>query len=479
MRPVRLIPLGVLVLTVAIPAVVLGGVWQYADANIPPTTTTTTTTIPPEPVEPLTTPLLSYRRHPTPIAERVAADESAAAYAARVATLTEQIPVTSCLLMVDGDETIAEVDAATALIPASNAKVLVSAVALDVLGPEFRYRTELWSLPPVDGVVAGDVYLVGGGDPVLRSEGVPDPLRYPAFNTTSLDALAEQLVRIGIRSIQGDIVGDGSRYDDEFRAPSWGREITNADAGPYDALLVNDGIIENGNYGLVPARSAAVVFTDLVRARGIEVVGGAANDDRVVDPALTALAVIESQPLPDILVELLHTSDNNTAEMLVKEIGYQARGEGTRSAGLDVIRERLVAWGVPVDGVNLADGSGLSRENRVSCETLVDTITVTPVADQLLELFPVAGRDGTLADELLGTSAEGRLRAKTGTLTDVKALTGTQPAGDDSDVSFALILNGTDVDEPTSYQPIWVDLVQLIEEYPIEVAPDVDPFEPR
>ncbi len=479
MRPVRLVPLGVLGLTAAIPALMLGGVYRYADANVVPTTTTTTTTLPPEPVEPLTTPLLSYRRHPSPIAEAVAADESAAAYAARIATLTDRIPVTSCLRMVDGDEAIAEVAAATALIPASNEKLLVAAVALDVLGTDFRFRTELWSLPSADGVIPGDVYLVGGGDPVLRSDGVPDPLRYPAFNTTSLDTLADQLVRIGIRSIQGDIVGDGSRYDDEFRAPGWGREITNADAGPYDALLVNDGIIENGNYGLVPARSAAVVFTDLVRARGIEVVGGAANEDRVVDPTFTALAVIESAPLPDILVELLHTSDNNTAELLVKEIGYQVRGEGTRPAGLEVIRERLVAWGVPVEGMNLSDGSGLSRENRVSCETLVATLTATPVADELLAVLPVAGRDGTLADELLGTPAEGRLRAKTGTLTDVKALTGSQPAGDGSDVSFALILNGSDVDEPTSYQPIWIDLVELIDEYPIEIAPVVEPFEPR
>ncbi|HSJ91484.1 MAG TPA: D-alanyl-D-alanine carboxypeptidase/D-alanyl-D-alanine-endopeptidase, partial [Ilumatobacter sp.] len=310
-------------------------------------------------------------------------------------------------------------------------------------------------------------------------DAVPDPLRYPAFNTTSLDLLADRLLRLGITSIQGDIVGDGSRYDDEFRVPTWGDEITNVDGGPYDALLVNDGIIENGNYGRVPARSAAVVFTDLVRARGIEVLGGAANEDRITDPSFTTLALIESAPFADVLVEMLHTSDNNTAEMIVKELGYQARGEGTRAAGLEVIRGRLTEWGVPTDGLVLEDGSGLSRSNRVSCETLAAVVTSSPVADQLVDLLPVAGRDGTLAEQLIGTPAEGRLQAKTGTLTDVKALTGSQPGRDGDPVTFAVVLNGTDADDPAVHLPIWNELVTLVDEYPIVVEPQVELFEPR
>ena len=479
MRSTPVVPLGVLALTAAVPAIVLAGVWQYADANVAPPTTTTTTTIPPEPEEPLTTPLLSYRRQPDHLARRAAEDAAAAVYTERVTSLTERITGTACLRMLDGDDVIVDVNGPLALVPASNEKLLVAAVALDVIGPDYRYRTELQSLPPVDGVVPGDVSLIGGGDPVLRSAGVPDPLPNPAFNTTSLDALADQLVQLGITTIQGDIVGDGSRYDDEFRAPSWSDDLTNVDGGPYDALLVNDGIIENGNYGRVPARSAAVVFTDLVRARGIEVVGGAANEDRVTDPSFTTLALVESEPFSEILVELLHTSDNNTAEMIVKELGHQARGEGTRPAGLDVIRGRLAEWGIPTEGLVLEDGSGLSRANRVSCETLAAVITASPVADELVDLLPVAGRDGTLADQLLGTPAEGRLQAKTGTLTDVKALTGSQPGRDGDAVTFSVVLNGADVDDPLVHLPIWNELVNLVDEYPIVVEPQVDLFAPR
>lgn len=479
MNTVRPVPVGVLALTAAVPAFLLAGIWQYAEANVTPAVPSTTTEVPSEPVEALTTPVLSFRRQADALAERAAAREAAARYETRVSSLTEQISGSACLRMLDGDAVVADVNGSVPLIPASNEKLLVAAVALDVIGPDYRYRTELQSLPPIDGVVPGDVSLIGGGDPVLTTDGAVDPLRYPAFNTTSLDALADQLVRLGITSIQGDVVGDGSRYDDEFRVPSWGDEITNLDGGPYDALLVDDGLIENGNYGRVPARSAAVVFTELLRRRGIEVVGGAANEDRVTDPSFTTLALIESEPLSEVLVELLHTSDNNTAEMIVKELGYQARGEGTRAAGLDVIRSRLTDWGVPIDGLQLDDGSGLSRANRASCATLAALVTDAPVADQLVGLLPVAGRDGTLAEQLLGTPAEGRLRAKTGTLTDVKALTGSQPSADGEPVTFSVVLNGTDADDPLVHLPVWSEIVALIDEYPIVVQPTPERFEPR
>ncbi len=472
------VPLGVLATWAVVPAIVFAGVWQYADANVPPPTTTTTTTLPPPPSDELVTPLLSLRRHPTPIAERVAADASRAAYDARVVELTEGIGDGSCLRMAAVSEELAVVADDVQVIPASNQKLLVAAVALDVLGADAVFRTELQSAAPFFGVIPGDVYLVGGGDPVLVTAGVPDPLRFPAFNTTALEPLADQLVTLGVTRIDGDIVGDGSRYDDEFRAPTWGPEITNVDAGPYDALLVNDGQLAPGTYGLDPNRSAARTFLDLVAARGITVAGSAANGPRPADAELTTLALVESLPLTEILVELLHTSDNNTAEMLVKEIGFVAAGQGTRQAGLDTIRATLERWQVPTAGLELHDGSGLSRENRLTCATLT-ALFQSPVANALRDLLPVAGRDGTLADQLVGSEAEGRMVAKTGTLTDVKALAGSMPAADRTPVDFSLVLNGPDVDDAAVYAPLWERLAQLIGEYPIVVEPDVEAVAPR
>ncbi len=472
----RAVPIATLAVFAVVPALLMAGVWQYADANVVPPTTTTTTTMPPEPVDVLATDLLSMRRHPTPLAVRAADDAAAAAFAEQFAGLDGVIDDQSCLRIVDDGEVIAEFGTAGPVIPASNEKLFVAAVALQVLGPDHRFRTELVSPRPFGGVVAGSVYLVGGGDPVLVTDDALDPLRYPAFNTTSLDALADQLVALGITTIQGDIVGDGSRYDDEFRVPSWGDEITNVDAGPYDALLVNDGLIQ-GEYGLDPNRSAARAFVDLLQARGISIGGAAANATRP-DGDFTTLAFVESLPLTDVLVELLHTSDNNTAELIVKEIGFVDAGVGSREAGLATIRRVLGEWGVPLDGVDLQDGSGLSRANRATCVALVGLLDGAPVADQLRDLLPVAGRDGTLAPQLLGTVAEAQLRAKTGTLSGVKSLTGTQPGADRRDVDFSLVLNGEGVDDEERYLPVWEQVVDLIDGYPIVVEPDVELFAP-
>ena len=472
----RAVPLGTLTAFAVVPALLMAGVWQYADANVVPPTTTTTTTLPPEPVDALTTDLLSMRRHPTPLARRAADDAATAAFAVQFAGLDGVIDDQSCLRIVDDGEVIGEFGTAGPVVPASNEKLFVAAVALQVLGPDHRFRTELVSPRPFDGVVAGSVYLVGGGDPVLVTGGAVDPLRYPAFNTTSLDALADQLVALGITSIQGDIVGDGSRYDDEFRVPSWDDEITNVDAGPYDALLVNDGVIL-GEYGLNPNRSAARAFIELLQARGISVGGAAANATRP-EGDFTTLAFVESLPLVDVLVELLHTSDNNTAELIVKEIGFADAGVGSREAGLATMWRVMGEWGVPLDGVDLQDGSGLSRANRATCAALVALLDATPVGDQLRDLLPVAGRDGTLAEQFIGTVAEAQLQAKTGTLTDVKALTGTQPGADRRGVDFSLVLNGEGVDDPALYLPVWEQVVDLIDGYPIVIEPDVQLFAP-
>jgi len=477
--PRRALPIAMLTALAAVPAIGLAGTWQYAEANLPPPTTTTTTTLPPPPVGRLNTALLSLRRHPTPLAERVAEVDSAEAFMKRVEVLGNDVGEASCFRLVDDTDLVAELNAELPVIPASNQKLLVAAVALDVLGTDYRFRTELQSPPPTAGVIAGDVYVVGGGDPVLRTAEVPDPLRYPSFNTTRFEALVDRIVFLGITAIDGNIIGDGSRYDDEFRAPSWGSDITSIDAGPYDALLVNDGLIANGNYGLDPSRSAARIFYDMVVARGITITGSPANESRPVDAGFTTLALVESRLLTEVLVEMLHTSDNNTAEMLVKEIGYITAGQGTRVAGLQAIRATLAGWGVALDGVELHDGSGLSRDNRITCAALTAIMSSTPVSNELRDLLPVAGRDGTLARELLGTQAEGRLQAKTGTLTDVKALTGSLPSDSRVQVDFSLVLNGEGVDQPAEYEPVWKRVVALIDDYPIVIEPDLEPFTPR
>ena len=114
--------------------------------------------------------------------------------------------------------------------------------------PSFQFTTSATAAsPPVGGAIAGDLYLVGGGDPVLSSDWYPmsNLERYAVLSPTRLEALADALVSAGVTSVSGDVVGDASRYDDEYFAPSWALGVAGLEAGPYDALMVNDSRVLN------------------------------------------------------------------------------------------------------------------------------------------------------------------------------------------------------------------------------------------
>ncbi len=327
----------------SVPALGLAWLWRWADveAEPPPTTTTTLPEGYDDPAPELDTGLLSMRRGG---AEELAARARDDAYRAVLQPFLDAVPEGSCVAIDIEGERFADLRADLPVIPASNQKLLVAAVALDVLGEDHRFHTELRGAQPVDGVITGDVYLVGGGDPLLVTADYVDPLPMPAFNTTSLDAMpafnttsldviADALQAAGVTQIVGDVVGDGSRYDDEFVVPSWGPEhVLGAEAGPYDALMVNDGrTFADSTIGFNPNQSAARQFIRLLQARNIAVTGRSRNGAAPADGSVTVLGGVDSAPLADVVDELLQTSDNNTAELLVKEIGLRgARRRDTR-----------------------------------------------------------------------------------------------------------------------------------------------------
>jgi D-alanyl-D-alanine carboxypeptidase/D-alanyl-D-alanine-endopeptidase (penicillin-binding protein 4) len=445
---------------------------EFAAVVTPATAPVDDPEVAPAPV--LSTPLASWRRVPGPVVARVASAEYRAAGDRTAAAFDDGW----CLAVSVDGRPVVEHRAEVPMVPASNQKLFVAAAALDRLGPDHRFVTEVRGALPVDGVVAGDLYLVGGGDPLLASADVPDVRRYPAFSTTSMDALADAVVAAGVRVVEGDVVGDGSRYDDEFLVPSWGAGITRGDGGPVDALLVNDGSIFGSGVGLDPNQSAANELNRLLVARGVTIAGR--NRTGVTPPDTPVLGAVTSAPLTEVVTELLQTSDNNTAEMLVKELGHAATGLGTRLDGLAVVREVLGEWGVPLDGLVLDDGSGLSRENRTTCATLLALLERAPEelgADVFADALAVAGRSGTLVEQFVGTEVEGLLRAKTGTLTDVKALSGELTAEDGAVLRFASIAGLPDADDPAVHLPRWADLTELLLAYPVEVDPA--PFGPR
>jgi serine-type D-Ala-D-Ala carboxypeptidase/endopeptidase (penicillin-binding protein 4) len=417
----------------------------------------------------LTTGMFSYRRLPASLSAAV----GAARLADQLAPIWGFVNDESCAAVSVDGRMVSGTNLDTPVIPASTQKLLVGGAALDVLGADHVFTTSVAAMPPVDGVVDGDLFLIGGGDPLLTSDDYPiGDDRSPAVNTTSLDALADAVAAAGISSIRGAVVGDGSRYDDQFVIDSWAADAAFVDAGPYDALLVNDSrVLGRSGRQMDPNEAGAREFARLLEARGIRVSGGSRSG--VADPAAPVIGRVDSAPLSAVVDEMLLTSDNNTAEMLLKELGFADTGEGTLGSGLTVLDRTLRSWGVPMDGVRLVDGSGLSADNRTTCAALLAVLQ--RAGDGPLPAgLPVAGRSGTLADEFVDSPMAGRMIAKTGTLGNppvdldppaVKALAGYVPTESGSTIEFVLVQMSPDIAFEGRYQPLWLALGERLATY--------------
>lgn len=332
------------------------------------------------------------------------------------------------------------------LIPASTTKVLTASAALTRLGPDFRYVTEVRAgAAPSSGTIAGDLWVVGAGDPLLATAdyaAIAGYQRRPRL-ATSLEALADRVVATGVRRVSGRVVGDESRYDTQRYIPSWNPSyITENEIGPQSALTVNGGFTAwdpRPVASAAPATNAAATLTSLLRDRGVTIDGDAGQGK--APASATVVTTIESAPLPDVLAVLLRESDNLTAELLVKELGARFGGGGTTPAGLGVLRSTLASLGLAADDVASADGSGLDRSDRLTCDALQVTLASGGEQGVVGRSLPVAGRDGTLARRFGGTAAAGKVRAKTGSLEGVSGLSGWTTATDGRSLQFALIAN--------------------------------------
>lgn len=360
------------------------------------------------------------------------------------------LPSGSCATVDWEGERLVAVDVDEPLVPASAMKAITAAVALEVLGADFTYTTAVHGSIDAAGS-ATSLWLVGGGDPLLVTAGYPATEKYPTFNETRLEALADALVAAGLKTVSGVVAGVDTRYDTERYVPSWPSSFHVVEAGPLGALMVDDGRVPGATTKPDdPAVAAARVFADLLAARGVVVVGGASRD--VLPAGAAQLAVVESEPLVRQLQAILVNSDNNASELLLKEIGLKSRGVGSTSVGAEVVAEVLAGWGM-ANGVTIADGSGLSRENRVPCAVFASVLE--RLAEVLPGLFPVAGETGTLRQIFDGEPLEGRLVGKTGTLSGVKALIGYVPVEGAGAVRFTLVMNSAGVDNQSRYRPVW------------------------
>jgi D-alanyl-D-alanine carboxypeptidase/D-alanyl-D-alanine-endopeptidase (penicillin-binding protein 4) len=184
------------------------------------------------------------------------------------------------------------------------------------------------------------------------------------------------------------------------------------------------------------------VVTELLRQRGVTVVG-APRSDRAPS-GLADVATFPSPTVREIVAEMLTDSDDDTAELALKELGQRQSGAGTWDAGAEAVTALLAEAGVALDGVQIVDGSGLSSANRLTCQLLVDLLTLPDAGPTVVEGLAVAGETGTLQDRWNGTPVEGRLLAKTGTLNAVTALAGRVAPLQGGDLTFSYVANVPD-----------------------------------
>ena len=193
-----------------------------------------------------------------------------------------------------------------------------------------------------------------------------------------------------------------------------------------------------------PARCAARVFADVLEAKGVRVMGGVATSSDPLPAGTRVLAAHESPTMAEIVRVVNKESQNLHAEMLLRLVGLKARGEGSLATGHEAVAAFLKGLGVPDDGWGLADGSGMSGFDLLTPRGLVALLVAMdrhPCAAAFRDSLPIAGVDGTLAKRMKATPAEGRLRAKTGTMHLARALAGYVTTLRGERLVFAIVVN--------------------------------------
>lgn len=400
-------------------------------------------------------PVMSARRAPTTLSftSRTGSVRRA------LNNVSTRLPSGGCLRVDWMGETLASTKSDTPFIPASASKLLTAAVALEVLGGSYTFETQIYSEPVTYTGVVANVYVVGGGDPVLVRKDYPATEKYPTINGTAIESLVTGIISSGVKQISQSISVVDNRYDQTRYLDIWPRSFYGVEAGPLGALMMNDStIIGTPGRSEDPALASGAEISALLSQQGVSV---ATNVQRVATLPTSAVKIssVTSAPLSSILQEMLVNSDNNTAELLVKELGFVKKGTGTTAAGLEVIAETVKQWNLPFQPV-VVDGSGLSSSNSLNCDTFATLL------EKNKEIFPsllaIAGESGTLKTTFTDTAVEGRLVAKTGTLTGVKSLVGYLPLEEEDDVHFALMMNSSGIDNPNSFRPIWNSLAEAL-----------------
>lgn len=420
------------------------------------------------------------------------------------------------------------------LLPASTVKIVTAAAALTTFGADATFPTVVDATGPItaEGVLEGDLVLIGGGDPVLGTERF-GRYGYPARPRTPLEELAEQLVEEGVDHVEGDLVAVAEDYAGPTRAAGWPdryfssfdarhaagltvdaglrtevswpqlEEWAELDADQLEAIAEELGVDElepdvleaddadeqldldldrldpldppDGlepaitlDHASDPAQQAGRELARLLEERDVELDGEVLVGEEPATP-VGRLARVDSPPLSQLLAFALQESDNQLADALFLATGRARTGVGSFVTGDRAVRQTLDRFGIDHAGAVFADGSGLSRDDRVTARLLVEVeraLQRSRHAGLWDGLKAVTGESGTLSRRLRGTIAEGRFAGKTGTLRDVTGLVGTVDGDGGRSYHLAVLANHPG-------QPRWL-AQRLADELVLLLTADLD-----
>ena len=318
---------------------------------------------------------------------------------------------------------------ALALKPASNEKLPVAVTALSILQPGYTIPTQLRARGHQTGSVwNGKLILKGYGDPALSG--------------SQLGRLARAVGKKGITRVTGAIVGDETFFDKVRVGPGWKASFYKDECPPLSALIVNRGHFR-GYITSRPALAAAKMLRSKLVDRGIKV-GGHAKLGRA-DPSSAVIATERSPALRWLVRSMDRQSDNFYAETFVKLLGALEANEGSTTAGTRVVRQELRRRNVPLRGVVIADGSGLSAYDRLTAKAtarlLRSAFADGDISSAFVDSLPTAGVNGTLVDRMTSGPAYRNVYAKTGTTDSASALSGYVR----SRYVFSILMNGSSI----------------------------------
>jgi serine-type D-Ala-D-Ala carboxypeptidase/endopeptidase (penicillin-binding protein 4) len=317
-------------------------------------------------------------------------------------------------------------------MPASVNKLYTTSAALDRYGAEGQLNTEvLGDAHPDDaGVIAGNLYLRGGGD--------------PSFSRAEARGFARVLAGSGLTAIDGRVIGDESRFDSLRGGPASNYGVSSW-VGPLSGLSFNHGftLAKRARFQRRPPVYAAQIFARELKRAGVTVRRAARAG---VAPEGAVLLGEWASPRMSVLVRNTNRpSDNYMAETLLKALGADFGGSGTTAAGAAVAVSHAAELGAEP---TMVDGSGLSRRNLTTPRDVVELLAgmdAGELAEPMLISLSVAGQSGTLAERMRGTAAQGRCRAKTGTLVGVSNLAGYCRSLSGARTAFAILMSNISV----------------------------------